>query len=542
MALDTLSKAIGDTIDLSVGDIVAKFGGDKRAIALAAQKGEIDPTKAVMAGMAVDRVVASAAQPQNTTVAEDALPGGLMAAQGFTDPTAQQQAPTMGQPQAPQRPGQGLNQVPVPQRGFAGGGIVGFQAGGSSASLITALERVLAKAKQSDPNLNIDYVRRSVLSAPPEQQQQLVQSLIERVALDQTPAAAPPSFTQALSQREVDPRVMGAMQAAGERRRGLTADEMAVPSPLGGDARQADTGAQYGARPIPGSQILAQKADAAGNIYAGGFNPIAGLGAIYEDAKGLARRGIQGINRFVEGLPQEPKNAAGEYDLPASMMDVEGMGFDPTELGREAIPQMPVKEVIAGRPAAKPPAKETPKAEPKAPAQEKRTGLTEDQSMALIAAGLGIMGGESPYALTNIGQGAMQGIAQYERGKKRRLAEEELDISRGLLKAKLDEIARKGGMDSGDYAGLAKEVYKKIDADMIRGQVAKANGLDEVPAPGQNKKFDAMVEGAINSRFEEEMSRLLSIIPGTRRATTGASAAPAQTFEGYSVTGSRPAQ
>ena len=129
MALDTLSKAIGDTIDLSVGDIIAKFGGDKRAIALAAQKGEIDPTKAVMAGMAVDRVVASAAQPQNTTVAEDALPGGLMAAQGFTDPTAQ---PQMGQPQAPQRPGQGLNQVPVPQRGFAGGGIVGFQAGGRS--------------------------------------------------------------------------------------------------------------------------------------------------------------------------------------------------------------------------------------------------------------------------------------------------------------------------------------------------------------------------------------------------------------------------
>ena len=134
MALDTLSKAIGDTIDLSVGDIIAKFGGDKRAIALAAQKGEIDPTKAVMAGMAVDRVVASAAQPQNTTVAEDVLAQPQTAGIGAMAP--QGAAPQMGRPamppQMPQRPGQGLNPVPVPQRGFAEGGIVGFQAGGRS--------------------------------------------------------------------------------------------------------------------------------------------------------------------------------------------------------------------------------------------------------------------------------------------------------------------------------------------------------------------------------------------------------------------------
>jgi hypothetical protein len=414
-----------------------------------------------------------------------------------------------------------------------------MQAGGSSATLMAALDRVLAQLKARDPGLNVDYVKQSVLQAPPEQQQQLVSDLMNKIAVEQVPPTSD-TFTGAIAQRSVDPKVMAAMQAAGGDK-GLTAAEMAIPSPLG-DSRQADTGAQYGARPIPGSQVLAQKADAAGNIYAGGANPIAGLGAIYEDAKGLARRGIQGINRFVEGLPQEPKNAAGEYPFPGSMMEVEGMPIDPTALGQETIPQMPVKEVIAPertRPTAKPPTEEKkPAAEAGTP---KRAGMSEDTAMALLAAGLGIMGGESPYASVNIGQGAMQGIAQYERGKKRRLAEEELDISRGLLRAKLDEISKKGRMDAGDYAGLAKEVYKKVDEDMIRGQVAKASGLDEVPPPGQNKKFDSMVTAAVKARFDEEMSRLLDLIPGAGTQRSG-TATTAPSFAGYSVTGSRPAQ
>lgn len=36
----------------------------------------------------------------------------------------------------------------------------------------------------------------------------------------------------------------------------------------------------------------------------------------------------------------------------------------------------------------------------------------QDQNLALLAAGLGIMGGTSPYAFANIGQGGAQGVAQ----------------------------------------------------------------------------------------------------------------------------------
>lgn len=56
----------------------------------------------------------------------------------------------------------------------------------------------------------------------------------------------------------------------------------------------------------------------------------------------------------------------------------------------------------------------------------------EDKNLALLAAGLGIMGGKSPYALQNIGAGAMKGIEQY--GAARKLArQEEEDILAGRL-------------------------------------------------------------------------------------------------------------
>lgn len=132
MSLETLDKAIGKTIDLSVGDIIAKYG-DKKAIGIAVQKKEIDPTKAAMAGMAIDRLVANAAQPSSTTVFEDTF-GPPQAQAGIGAMAPQTPTPQMGQSQMPQRPGQGLNQVPVPQRGFAEGGVVGFQEGGPSFS------------------------------------------------------------------------------------------------------------------------------------------------------------------------------------------------------------------------------------------------------------------------------------------------------------------------------------------------------------------------------------------------------------------------
>jgi hypothetical protein len=55
-----------------------------------------------------------------------------------------------------------------------------------------------------------------------------------------------------------------------------------------------------------------------------------------------------------------------------------------------------------------------------------------DNYMALLSAGLGMMGGTSQYAAANIGQGAQQGIATFQRSAAQR-AQEERDILSGQL-------------------------------------------------------------------------------------------------------------
>lgn len=74
-------------IDLmSPEKVASQYGGDKRKIAQAVQAGVLNPTVAVMAGMFIDRMRAAAAQEQRpeTTVAQEVLArprAGLMAAQ-----------------------------------------------------------------------------------------------------------------------------------------------------------------------------------------------------------------------------------------------------------------------------------------------------------------------------------------------------------------------------------------------------------------------------------------------------------------------------
>lgn len=55
-----------------------------------------------------------------------------------------------------------------------------------------------------------------------------------------------------------------------------------------------------------------------------------------------------------------------------------------------------------------------------------------DNYMSLLSAGLGMMGGTSPFAAANIGQGALQGVRTYQQAAQQRSADE-----RGLLSAEL---------------------------------------------------------------------------------------------------------
>jgi hypothetical protein len=120
--------SIGETLENpSVTQIMAAYP-TKKIFDDAVKAGKIKPTREVgIVSNIFNRVVQSAlseqaqAQAQTTVLQDNTQPMGLAAAA-----------------QMPQQPrGQGLNQVPVPQQmferqGMASGGIVAFQAGGSS--------------------------------------------------------------------------------------------------------------------------------------------------------------------------------------------------------------------------------------------------------------------------------------------------------------------------------------------------------------------------------------------------------------------------
>ena len=480
----------------AVKDAALKY--DKPTLARLAQSGQLSPTLAVMAGMMRDRIVQSEMKPPSPpTVAEEVMQPmgqrmGLAAAA---------QAPQQTQPQ-----GQGLDQVPVPQQmferqGMANGGIVAFQAGGGARNprLIGALENVLSQLQTRDPALNVDYVRRAVLSAPESQQRTLMQQLVERVGMDDQFKPAAASFTEALKTKEVDPNVMRAMQLSG----GLTPDEMATPSPLD----QAETGAQPGARPgvkdFTGSEVYAGLAQRAGNIYEGGVNPLTGAMDIaqsgmqsFRDTFGpKAKMGDEGIiepsatDYLGQGVPEpiDPFSATqGRTAIRGGQTDTGAVDYSQETPSAEMLKQAAkdqAKKAEAPKVQAGPTKEAADKKEGKKTFNDYLTEVTsgigtstvgqdmrdeiakdrkarkEDQQnamwMSLVEAGLGIMGGESPYAFVNIGKGATNALKSYadRLREQKKLDREDRRILLDIEKAERAELR--------DNYKLASESYNK---------------------------------------------------------------------------------
>jgi hypothetical protein len=102
------------------------------------QMGLVEPQKAVMAGMMIDRIAKSAMQPPTTTVAQDVLGMAPTAAQGQIPQQMPPQMPQMPPPQMAADGGimgalpysDGVAALPTNLPDYAGGGIVAFADGG----------------------------------------------------------------------------------------------------------------------------------------------------------------------------------------------------------------------------------------------------------------------------------------------------------------------------------------------------------------------------------------------------------------------------
>lgn len=105
-----------------IRELATKYS--KQDLARMVKMGMLDPQRALMAGMMIDRIAQSAMRPPQTTVAEDVLSPQMPT-------TAQGQMPPgiMAAPNAP-APSAGVAALPSGIREMAGGGIVAFADGG----------------------------------------------------------------------------------------------------------------------------------------------------------------------------------------------------------------------------------------------------------------------------------------------------------------------------------------------------------------------------------------------------------------------------
>jgi hypothetical protein len=141
--------------------------------------------------------------------------------------------------------------------------------------------------------------------------------------------------------------------------------------------------------------------------------------------------------------------------------------------------------------------------------KESRAGVADDKNLALLAAGLGMMGGTSPYALSNIGAGGQKGVEQYALSKKMRAAEDA-----AISKAQL------GGLRAQELEEYRKERLKAAagnkDLDTFNTTLARINADPRIksleaqrqksladPGTPEYDYYDNAIEAVRDAYFKE---------------------------------------
>lgn len=428
--------------------IAKEYGGNKQAIARAAQMGLVDPTAAVLAGMFIDRMRGAAAQeqaPQQTV------------AQAVLEPQPQMQPQMAQMPMAQEMPvqpmaGGGLADLPVDDSMFpseyAGGGIVAFSAGNQV---------------RTDPYRAYIPGRGAYRLSPEDE---------ERLVREGRREFVKPTFSEALGQMRsmfVDPTVE--YLSTDPIKQTLLGDSVAaspapftpVGVPAGGpmtaaDLRrlEAERGDAYLTGPgLTPEQSAANVAAARQAPEAAGQAAAAPAGFNVEDI--IARSG-----RMARGLIPE-ETAAVPTIAQANLQTEEELrvaGFDPDLIKKQ-----------------------------RAELETEKAGLAEDRktamNMRLIEAGLGIMAGESANAFANIGKGAtpaLQGLSKDI--KELKTAERAYNQAQRDLDKKQNEFALgKAGMNRSvvekaqqrvdDRAKEIRDLQGGLAKTMLAGEIQK---------------------------------------------------------------------
>ena len=152
--------------------------------------------------------------------------------------------------------------------------------------------------------------------------------------------------------------------------------------------------------------------------------------------------------------------------------------------------------------------------------EERKKQKSIDGYMGLLTAGLGMMGGTSPYALTNIGQGALAGVKQYADSRKQAAAENAAEFKNVIALKRAQEsskanVATQARLDQAQKSALMDRAY----------QAAVANATKRAET--------AMIVDP--AKKEEFINRLVSTDPEYNRLRSlngyNAGSAPANRFD-----------
>jgi hypothetical protein len=379
-------------------DIAMEYGGNKQKIAQAAQMGTIDPTAAVLAGMFIDRMRMAQREemaPQTTVAQEVMTP---QAAQMASPQAAQMASPQMamagGSPEA------GVAALPVPDEmvpnEFAGGGIVAFANGGDTSPFGRDIRNYMDVAER----------RRE-------------ENRLRNLLRQQYGRQAGP-FGYFMSQ---SPEERSKAQDITSRLNTMSAAEMQ----------------QLLGMPVTSTAPSQTASEIEKRI------------AMAESGQGpdVSRPG--GINRLPQGLIPEdtpfvsapPPAAGGPAGGMPKILSAEDQLKRIAELNKAAgvseDPDAPIKELLERQ------------------RGESKEARKEANAMALIAAGLGIAGGDSPYALQNL-KGAIPALQQL-------------------------------GVDKRDIRKLDRE-SDKVEADLARAADARKRGNVDKAIELEDKSFN----------------------------------------------------
>lgn len=633
-----------NSMDMMSPEKVAEmYGGDKRRIGQAAQRGLIDPTVAVMAGMFIDRMRSAAvkeASPQ-TSVAEEVM------------------APAMAAPATNAPVESGLAALPVSEdmvpSEYAGGGVVAFANGGLSddeedddsfdKQLDRDSEEMLRKlmaARQANaaagvgaglPALGSGLRVPERMAAAPSQialtsekesrntglkvpsghkYEDRIISEAERLGVD-------PAFALKIAMRETggmkNPETarssagaVGIMQLMPG-----TAKDMGVKDPLDPDQNIAG-GVRYAKMMLdkygdpklaaiaynwgPGntdkwlragadmSKLPKETRNYVANLKEGGAVRFQNTGLVTDPSfsydagdtteimpreelvKEMTLKELQEYNRSKTIPPRLRDKVAGRgvADVPmfgGNVYETTPIGAAPKELAQASTPEsralqaqyeaQDIQEGDVGR-------LETPastaltvgQAEETKPAgqsiasrleellSKREKGIGEqrqqDKYMALLTAGLGMMGGTSPRALQNIGAGALKGV-EYARGAaKERSAEENALMAGRLKQLQLEQYAdtRKELASQGQEAKFTQQLSMARNNMIKNVAAAKKIDLKSISDPNLLASIEAQADAMLAR--DPAYQAIFKKLYGSDFAPAAMAAAPVDYAKTYGLT------